>query len=143
MSDNERISITLYEYSILNAETLSQKDTITRLNAEVERLRGLVVSREGELDIEREAISAAVRLHGEALSDNELMRAAILKVTEALNQGRIASRGGVSGMTIDAQLRNSVYNGVPAWPIEEAREMLDEINCRAALSAQPEQEKHP
>lgn len=66
-----------------------------------------------------------------ANSDIELMRAAILKVTEALNQGRIVPRSGVSGMTIDAQLRNSVYNGVPAGLIEDARELVEEINYRA------------
>lgn len=65
-----------------------------------------------------------------AESDIECMRAAILKVTEALNQGRIVQLPGVSGMTIDAQLRNSVYNGVPAGLIEDARELVDEINHR-------------
>ena len=62
----------------------------------------------------------------------ETLRAALLKVTEALNQGRIVPRPGVgvSGMTIDAQLRNSVYNGVPAGLIEDARELIDEINHR-------------
>ncbi len=60
----------------------------------------------------------------------ETLRAAILKVTEALNQGRIVQLPGVSGMTIDAQLRNSVYNGVPAGLIEDARELVDEINHR-------------
>jgi len=62
------------------------------------------------------------------------LKAALLKVTDALNQGRIVPSGhGVSGMTIEAQMRASVYNGVPVWPIEEAREILDEVNARAAL----------
>lgn len=60
----------------------------------------------------------------------ETLRAAILKVTEALNQGRIVQLPGISGMTIDAQLRNSVYNGVPAGLIEDARELVEEINHR-------------
>jgi len=38
MSD-KRISISLDEYNMLHTETLAQKDTITRLTAEVERLR--------------------------------------------------------------------------------------------------------
>jgi hypothetical protein len=38
MSD-KRISISLDEYNMLHTETLAQKDTITRLTAEVEKLR--------------------------------------------------------------------------------------------------------
>jgi hypothetical protein len=34
---------------------------------------------------------------------------------------------GAGGMTIDAQIRRSVYNKVPAWPIEEARTLLAEL----------------
>jgi hypothetical protein len=67
----------------------------------------------------------------------EQLTAALLKITDALNQGRIVPRGGPCGMTIEAQMRASVYNGVPVWPIEEAREMLDEINARAAINKEP------
>jgi len=70
-----------------------------------------------------------------------VLRAAMLKVTEALNQGRIVPRAAVSGMTIDAQLRNSVYTGVPCGPIEDAIEMLDEAGLRMPLPPPPEGEK--
>ena len=62
--------------------------------------------------------------------ENCVLRAAMMKVTEAFNQGRIVPRAGVSGMTIDAQLRNSVYTGVPCGPIEDAIMMLDEAGLR-------------
>lgn len=65
----------------------------------------------------------------------------MLKVTDALNQGRIVPRASVSGMTIDAQLRNSVYTGVPCGPIEDAIEMLDEAGLRKPLPPPPEGEK--
>lgn len=68
-----------------------------------------------------------------------VLRAAMLKVTEALNQGRIVPRSGVSGMTIDAQLRNSVYTGVPCGPIEDAIEMLDEAGFRPPPPAERRQ----
>lgn len=66
------------------------------------------------------------KLEAEAL----VLRAAMMKVTEALNQGRIVSLGGVTGMTMDAMMRNSVYNRVPCGPIEDAIAMLDEADLR-------------
>lgn len=45
---------------------------------------------------------------------------------DACGEGKMVSMG-VGGMTIDAQIRRSIYNRVPAWPIEEARAILDEI----------------
>ena len=44
-------------------------------------------------------------------------------VLDACDQGRMVETG-AGGMTIEAQIRRSVYNGVPAWPIEEARAAL-------------------
>lgn len=66
------------------------------------------------------------KLEAEAL----VLRAAMMKVTEALNQGRIVSLGGVTGMTMDAMMRNSVYNRVPCGPIEDAIALLDEADLR-------------
>lgn len=66
------------------------------------------------------------KLEAEAL----VLRAAMMKVTEALNQGRIVSLGGVTGMTMDAMMKNSVYNRVPCGPIEDAIAMLDEADLR-------------
>jgi len=58
---------------------------------------------------------------------------ALRKLIEACTNGRLVSLG-ASGMTIEAQFRNSVYNGVNAWAVAEAEEALD------ALSAQKEGE---
>ena len=41
----------------------------------------------------------------------------------AFDQGRMVERG-AGGMTIEAQIRRSVYNDVPAWPAEELRAAL-------------------
>jgi len=106
-------------------------DLVETLRAEGRHFRG-----------EPDCVGPAVTLLVERAADTitaltaevERLRAALLKVTDALNQGRIVPSGhGVSGMTIEAQMRASVYNGVPVWPIEEAREILDEVNARAAL----------
>lgn len=53
---------------------------------------------------------------------------ALRGVINACNQGRMVPRPGcgVGGMTIDANIRGSVYTGVPAWPIEEAQTTLAE-----------------
>lgn len=51
---------------------------------------------------------------------------ALRLVTDACDEGKMVSLG-TGGMTIDAQIRRSVYNQVPAWPIEEARVVLEEL----------------
>jgi len=51
---------------------------------------------------------------------------ALEKVLAACDQGRMVERG-AGGMTIDAQIRRSVINGVPAMPIEEARAALQAL----------------
>ncbi len=51
---------------------------------------------------------------------------ALRLVTDACDEGKMVSLGS-GGMTIDAQIRRSVYNQVPAWPIEEARVVLEEL----------------
>ena len=58
-----------------------------------------------------------------ALANAELL-VGLTSVLQACDGGRMVARG-VGGMTIDAQIRRSVINGVPAWPIEEARALLD------------------
>ena len=42
---------------------------------------------------------------------------------KACDEGRMVG-GGISGMTIEAIIRGSRYNGIPAWPIEELRTAL-------------------
>ena len=66
-----------------------------------------------------ETIARAEALEGE----NARLREAMVSVLDACDQGRMVERG-VGGMTIEAQFRRSVYNGIPAWPIEEARAAL-------------------
>ena len=54
----------------------------------------------------------------------ERLREALQSVINACDQGKLAPLGGPCGMTIEAQIRGSVYNRVPAWPVEEARAAL-------------------
>lgn len=56
-------------------------------------------------------------------NDAERLRKGLQTALAACDQGRRVERG-PGGMTIEAQIRRSVINGVPAWPIEEAREAL-------------------
>jgi len=54
----------------------------------------------------------------------EQLKGLLKSVLDACDQGRMVERG-AGGMTIEAQIRRSVINGVPAWPIEEARATLE------------------
>ena len=72
------------------------------------------------------------------LSDALLREAADVLggVMTACDQGRMVAKTGVGGMTIEANIRGSVYMGVPAWPIEIARATLDKM--RAHLDGETE-----
>ena len=63
------------------------------------------------------------------LSDALLREAmeALGGVMAACDHGRLVATTGVGGMTIEANIRGSVYMGVPAWPIEEARATLAKL----------------
>ena len=76
-------------------------------------------------DEEGERIQAEIEAERDrlALANAELL-ASLASVLQACDEGRMVARG-AGGMTIDAQIRRSVINGVPAWPIEEARALLD------------------
>ena len=65
------------------------------------------------------------------LSDALLREAmeALGGVMTACDQGRMVAKTGVGGMTIEANIRGSVYMGVPAWPIEIARATLDKLRA--------------
>ena len=65
------------------------------------------------------------------LSDALLREAmeALGGVMTACDQGRMVAKTGVGGMTIEANIRGSVYMGVPAWPIEEARATLAKLRA--------------
>jgi hypothetical protein len=81
----------------------------------VERLRS------GEDGLEYAAADEIERLRAE----RDRLREALQAVLGACDQGRLVERG-AGGMTLEAQMRRSVYNHVPAWPIEEARAALKE-----------------
>lgn len=97
----------------------SYADELTRLFALARRGAAMQMAQDDQF-------ARIQKLEAEAL----VLRAAMAKVTEALNQGRIVSLGGVTGMTMDAMMRNSVYNRVPCGPIEDAIAMLDEADLR-------------
>jgi len=79
----------------------------------------------------------AARLHHKGhvyvpLAEVERLRAALRNLVTACNAGRCVSMG-AGGMTIEAQTRNSVINGVSAWAVCEAEEVLDGLD----LGGQP------
>jgi hypothetical protein len=60
-------------------------------------------------------------------AERDRLQKALQSVLDACDQGRMVERG-AGGMTLEAQIRRSVYNNVPAWPIEEARAALKELD---------------
>jgi len=89
-----------------------------------------------ELSPIRDAIYAALlaeRRRAEAAMREREQRllTALKSVLDACDQGRIrpAPGCGVGGMTIEANIKGSIYTGVPAWPIEEARDVFYEIRA--------------
>lgn len=54
---------------------------------------------------------------------------ALETVLYACDRGRMIPRPGcgIGGMTIEVNIKGSIYTGVPAWPIEEARTTLAEL----------------
>lgn len=100
------------------------KALITELNADKKAL-------EAERDRLKEIVdgtglaTAAIAAERDRLAKaNAELLASLASVLQACDEGRMVARG-AGGMTIDAQIRRSVINGVPAWPIEEARALLD------------------
>jgi hypothetical protein len=72
----------------------------------------------------------------EAAARIEELEAKLARAVEALegvlgacDEGRMIPRPGhgAGGMTIEANIKGSIYTGVPAWPIEEARTTLAEL----------------
>ena len=68
---------------------------------------------------------------GLIIAESKLAKAveALQSVINACDQGRMIPRPGhgAGGMTIEANVKGSIYTGVPAWPIEEARTALAEL----------------
>jgi len=91
-----------------------------------DRIEQLVRDRKFILD-ERDRTFALMLARTET-AEAKLAKAidALRLVTDACDEGKMVSLG-AGGMTIDAQIRHSVYNKVPAWPIEEARSVLAEL----------------
>ena len=76
-----------------------------------------------DLAIDKQREEAADLIETQA-REIERLREALQSVINACDQGKLAPLGGPCGMTIEAQIRGSVYNRVPAWPVEEARAAL-------------------
>ena len=57
----------------------------------------------------------------------EALEAAIRKLLELVDSCKMVEKG-AGGMTIDAQIKRSVYLNVPAYPFEEAREVLEKTS---------------
>lgn len=62
----------------------------------------------------------------ELLERVQALEGALRSALDACDQGRMVVKTGhgIGGMTLEANIRGSVYIGVPAWPIEEARAAL-------------------
>ena len=73
------------------------------------------------IDKQREEAAGLIETQAREI---ERLREALQSVVNACDQGKLAPLGGPCGMTIEAQIRGSVYNRVPAWPVEEARAAL-------------------
>jgi hypothetical protein len=78
----------------------------------------------------------ASALTNQAARRIEELEAKLAKAVEALecvlsacDEGRMIPRPGhgAGGMSIEANVKGSIYTGVPAWPIEEARTTLAEL----------------
>lgn len=95
--------------------------------------RELVPSMRDRIEADAKRIEKGV--NAELLDQQQAMQeriaeleAALKSVLDACDQGRMIPRtgAGAGGMTIEANIRGSVFTGVPAWPIEEARAALGE-----------------
>lgn len=114
--------------------------TNEQLDALVERLRtgGWHRMSDGQAFIDDAPLEAAdaittIRARAEAAeADAERLAEALASVIAACRQARMTTKSGhgIGGMTIEAKIRGSQYNGVSAWPIEEADEVLSAHNER-------------
>ncbi len=123
----------------LREAKITQDLRYTLEDAAADRIEALV--KEVDRRIEPEQVEDLIKLaepimaelYGVECSYREAAEAKLAKaidalrlVTDACDEGKMVSLG-AGGMTIDAQIRRSVYNQVPAWPIEEARSVLAEL----------------
>lgn len=77
-----------------------------------------------ETEAEVIALHAALAARDARIAELE---GALRSVIDACDSGRmaVAPGKGIGGMTIEANIRGSVINFVPAWPVEEARAALE------------------
>jgi hypothetical protein len=61
---------------------------------------------------------------------NARLRKVLVGLIAACDQGRPLEKG-AGGMTVEAQIKRTVLNGVPAWPVEEARAALNEQETKS------------
>ncbi len=59
------------------------------------------------------------------MSENKTAREALVELRIAIDSARMVPLPGAGGMTIEANMRNSVYNGVNVWEVEAAFEKLE------------------
>ena len=78
------------------------------------------------MNADRYSLAAAIAAYHAAYGVRDLgaLVEAAQGAVAACDQGRMVPRGGACGQTIEASIRASVYNGVPAWPLEELRAAL-------------------
>lgn len=89
--------------------------------------------KEGLVSAWNRRTDTTLRARAEAAeADAERLAGALASVIAACRQARMTPkpRHGIGGMTIEANIRGSQYNGVSAWPIEEADEVLSAHNER-------------
>lgn len=121
----------------MGMKTLSDEELIKWLrewhfpdcHAAAYRIEQLVATNEQlEKELHTSRMASVIMDNTVAEAESKLAKAveALRLVTDACDEGQMASLG-TGGMTIDAQIRRSVYNQVPAWPIEEARAALAEL----------------
>lgn len=85
-----------------------------------------LVEQQAEIESLRFQLNGVIKMRNEAENKIERLRAALRSLIGACHEGRIVSKG-AGGMTIEAQTRNSVINGVSAWAVCEAEEALDAL----------------
>ena len=113
---------------IANGELVGNKITsaFERLSKERDNAREYAKElRVREKTLEGALVTARDKLSATEI-DNTRLREALALVITTIDKARLAPKPGcgVGGQTIESNIKGSVYNGVDAWPIEEARDAL-------------------
>mgnify|MGYP000355959454 CR=1 FL=1 len=110
-------------------------DQVEEANRILDRMSSRIEELEAKLEEMTQAWQAACDVTDLAgkLVDTETKLAQAVEALEtalyACDRGRMIPRPGcgIGGMTIEVNIKGSIYTGVPAWPIEEARTTLAEL----------------